>query len=144
MPALAELLPHKPPMRLVDAITSIDGGAIVCRATITEDTPFVAGGEVSNLLALELFAQTAATLCAARAYGRGQAMRVGVLLGVRELTLEAPTLAVGDVLEVDVRERWSDARVGNFRCQLRRDGVVLASGAINVQSGAPEQQEERA
>ena len=75
---------------------------------------------------------------------RGQAMRVGVLLGVRELTLEAPTLAVGDVLEVDVRERWSDARVGNFRCQLRRDGVVLASGAINVQSGAPEQQEERA
>ena len=40
---IEELIPHRPPMRLVDEIVSQDETSIVCKKTFTEDDFFVQG-----------------------------------------------------------------------------------------------------
>lgn len=40
---IESLIPHRPPMRLLDEIVSLEGSTIVCRKTFSEDEFFVQG-----------------------------------------------------------------------------------------------------
>jgi 3-hydroxyacyl-[acyl-carrier-protein] dehydratase len=42
-PQIEQLIPHRPPMRLVDEIVSLTDSTIVCRKTFAEDEFFVQG-----------------------------------------------------------------------------------------------------
>ncbi|MDC0721932.1 ApeP family dehydratase [Nannocystis bainbridge] len=136
-PPLDEILPHRPPMLLLDALTAAEAESATCRATVRAGAPFVVGERVSSLIALEYFAQTVAALFAYKARsGAGGPFR-GLLLGARDLELAASHLRVGDVLDVHCREQWASGPVAQFHCTLNRGGEQLATGAVTVLRGDP-------
>ncbi|WP_434422091.1 ApeP family dehydratase [Nannocystis pusilla] len=135
-PPLDEILPHRPPMLLLDALTAAEAESVTCRATVRAGAPFVAGGRVSALIALEYFAQAVAALFAYKARGGAGPFR-GLLLGARDLELAVSHLRVGDVLDVDCREQWASGPVAQFQCILSRGDERLATGAVTVLRGDP-------
>jgi predicted hotdog family 3-hydroxylacyl-ACP dehydratase len=137
-PPIAALVPHRAPMLLVDELVSQEGRAIVCRATIREDHPFLSDGEVSVLVAVELFAQTAAALVGLLASAGGPSMQSGALLGSREVLFSTDALHVGDVLDIRCEEVWTVGPAAQVVCALYRDGVKIAEGSINVMAGDPQ------
>lgn len=137
LPPIDELIPHRPPMLLVDEVVHHDGLKVVCRTTIRDDMPFVQGGEVSALLAIELFAQSAASLVSLLAAGKRRGLAAGALIGTRSMRLHTDVLRTGDIVEMRCEEKLAIGPTAQIHCELRRDGVLLAEGSINVMAGTP-------
>jgi predicted hotdog family 3-hydroxylacyl-ACP dehydratase len=57
---LLDLIPHRPPARMVDAVLEIGDRSIVCSGSVPTASPFAASGEAVLLGALEMAAQAAA------------------------------------------------------------------------------------
>ena len=137
-PALRDLLPHRPPMILIDELVHCEGQEVVCRVTIRDGAPFVEAGRVPALVSLEYFAQTVAAHFAWQSRHRAGGFTVGMLLGTRELTLETDYFHVGDTLTISGAETFTAPPISQFRCDLRdTQGRVLARGAISVLAGGP-------
>lgn len=124
-------------MLLVDEVVRHEGLTVDCRTTIREDMPFVRDGEIAALLAIELFAQSAATLVSLLAHQAGAPVMSGALLGTRQIDLHTDVLRVGDVLDIHCEEKMAIGMTAQIQCELRRDGVLLAEGSINVMAGTP-------
>lgn len=137
LPAVERLIPHRPPMLLVDEVVAHEGLTVLCRTTIRDDMPFVKDGEVAALLAIELFAQSAATLVSLLAHQGGVAVMSGALLGTRQIDLYTDVLRVGDVLDIRCEEKMAIGMTAQIWCELRREGELLAEGSINVMAGTP-------
>lgn len=136
-PALRSLLPHRPPMILIDELLHCGPQAVVCSVTIRDGAPFVADGRVPALISIEYFAQTVAAFYGYISRDREQ-FTMGMLLGTRELELLTDYLHVGDALTVTGQELWNGGNLAQFRCELRRGPELLAHAAISVlHAGAP-------
>jgi len=133
LPRVAELLPHVPPMLLLDELLDAGPGFARCAVRITEDSVFVEEGRVRAVVALEYMGQTAAALAGLESReGGGRRPAAGLLLGTRELTLRVPCFEVGDELLVEVKEEYKDERLSSFRCRVRRAGETVAEAVLNV------------
>lgn len=131
-PPIARLLPHGPPMILVDEVVADGGGVTVCRVVVREGAAFVEDGRVPAVVAIEYMAQTVGAFAGLRAREAGLPVRVGYLLGTRELVLETDSFAVGDELRIEAREVWNDLPLGAFACTVTRAGVRVAAATLNV------------
>lgn len=137
LPPITDLVPHRPPMLLVDEVVSREGQKVVCRTTIRPDTMFVEDGSIPALVAIELFAQSAAVLTSLLAVQTGVAIDSGALLGTREITLHTDRFEVGDVLEVHVEQTMAMGMMAHVDCALYRGDERLAEGSVQVMAGAP-------
>lgn len=137
LPKLAALVPHGPPMLLVDELVRHEGRSLTCRAVIRDDHPFLEPDGVPALVAIELFAQTAAALVGLLAPAGGPSMQSGALLGTRQVRLHVPAFAVGDELLIRCTEAWTIGPAAQIECTLTREGITLAEGSINVMAGEP-------
>jgi 3-oxoacyl-[acyl-carrier-protein] synthase-1 len=139
-PPLAELVPHKPPMLLLDRVLSYSTDRVCCAVEIRADSPFAGPGGVPAVVGVEYMAQCIAVYAGLAARDKGDPVRVGFLLGSREVRLDAETFAVGDRLEVEARRTWGDNDLGSFACHVRRGAEVLVHGNLTVYQGPlPEQ-----
>jgi len=139
LPHVRELVPHEPPMLLLDAVRSYDGDTIVCAVTIAADGLFVEqlNGQpgVPALIGLEYMAQCVAAYAGLAARQDGRPPRIGFLIGCRELRLDTEAFAIGDSLEVEARRVWGENDLGSFACAVKRAGEVLVSGTLSVYGG---------
>lgn len=126
------LLPHQPPMVLLDAVTAYGEDWIECTVTPVRDGLFARDGVVPNLVALEYMAQAIGALAGIRNLRKGGAPRVGYLIGARYLTLHANELHVGETLTVRARSVWQEARAGQFECHVLRGSTPVADGSLTV------------
>lgn len=142
LPPLAELLPHAPPMVLLDEVLAFDGATARCGLTVRPGSMFVESGRVRAVVALEYMAQAVAVCASLRSRARGEpAGQAGYLVGARELRLEAAGFEVGDALEVEATLEFDGRELGSFACALSRRGERLASGVLNVYRHPGPQQE---
>lgn len=136
-PPIDELIPHRRPMLLLDEVLEQEGISIVTQTTVREDMFFVQDGELPMMVAIELFAQSAAAMLSLRAQrGSTVDIRSGALLGTRKIELLEPACRVGDVLTTHCEEAIAVGPTAQIECKLLRDGVVVARGSINVMAGA--------
>lgn len=131
-PALHTILPHRPPMILIDELLEYSEHEVVCGVTVREGAPFVRDGRVPALISIEYFAQSVAAFFGYRGRHNPGLFAMGMLLGARELDLRADYLEVGDVLRVAGTLTWSSGELAQFSCELLRGDEVLARAAINV------------
>ena len=124
-------------MLLLDEVLEQVGVSIVTQTTVREDTFFVHEGELPMMVAIELFAQSAAALLSLRAR-RGSTIdiRSGALLGTRKIELLEPACRVGDVLTTHCTESIAVGPTAQIECKLLRDGATVARGSVNVMAGA--------
>ena len=134
---LDELLPHRPPMVLIDAVESFDAEArrLVARVTIGENQLFFDGKGVPNWVAIEYMAQTAAALVGYydRHVAPGQPARPGLLLGTRKLDLKLERFEAGRKYRISAENAFSDSDAASFVCSIEDDsGATVATANINA------------
>ena len=134
-PPVAELLPHRPPMILIDEILEITDTAVRARVVLTDQSPFVEDGAVSSLVSIEYMAQSIAAFAGASRRQRGEPVIRGYLIACREMTMVVDALAVGDELEVVATQIWHDEKLGNFDCSVTRRGETVARAWLSVYQG---------
>ncbi len=134
-PPLVDLLPHRPPMILLDRVIGEQDQGVTCEVTIAESSLFVRDGVVPAVVFVEYMAQAIAAYAGLKAGRNSETVRVGLLLGAREIRFFAAGARVGDRLEVSADRRFGDELLGNFQCEVRRGGEVLAHGALSVYQG---------
>ncbi len=136
LPPIAELLPHTPPMILLDEMVSVDGQKVVCRVKVRPDSMFVEDGKVPALVAIEYMAQAIGASVGLVAKTAGKPVKVGFLLGTRELALSVDYFEVGDELLVESERLFGEQVIGSFKSSVTRQGVEVASALVNVYQGS--------
>ena len=131
-PPIAELLPHKPPMLLLDAVTGFEEDAAECSVTIRDSSTFFERGGVPAWVAMEYCAQCIAAFAGLRARQNGGEPRMGLLVAARDLTLHTDVFHAGETLVIRVRREFGEERVGRFECTVTREGVVVATASLSV------------
>jgi len=144
-PPLIELVPHKPPMLLLDRVVAYSNDVVRCEVQIRADSPFVEDGQVPAVIGLEYMAQAIAAFAGLTARIEHREFRMGLLLGSRDLRFTTDAFAIGDRLLVEARRTWGENELGSFACQIQRqsgdgdddgDGdAPLVSGTLTVYHG---------
>src|SRR3954468_16947144 len=122
MERLVDLIPHRPPWRLVDRVTARGDAGVEAEKRVTADDPLLAGGELPELLVLEALAQTAA-LSNAGAVGRHE----GLLVAASRVTFDGRAKA-GDLLALHARKTATMGALVRFECEARVGERVIARG----------------
>lgn len=127
-PSVEHLLPHKPPMRLVDTLLEAGDSVILASATLRPDCLFVdAGGGIAVEIYPELVAQTFAAGAALRAGSRGQ----GYLAAVKDAAF-LEQASIGETLHI---RALLAARIGDIALvtgEVRRSTSLLAHLELKI------------
>ena len=124
LPPIAELVPHKQPMLLLDRVVSYSGDVVTCEVQIRPDSPFMSEGGVPAIVGVEYMAQCVAVYAGLSARAKGEPVRI-----------DADLFAPGDRLLIEARWVWGEDALGSFACQVKRDDVVLLEGNLTVYQG---------
>lgn len=126
----APLMPHQPPMAMIDTLVANDGNHCAAAFTVRADNRFLNNeGLLDPTVMPELVAQAAA---AADTHGNGGQIRTGFLALARDIRILRP-LRVGDkvlitAIDESPMEGWF---VITFSMTLA-DGTPCANGEISV------------
>ncbi len=133
---LLDVLPQKPPMVLLDAIVSHTDDETVCSVRIDPASPFAStDGSIPSWLALEYMAQCAAAHSGVCDREKGNAIRLGFLLGSRRVTFHVPHFDAGVQLSVSAKSTWNDGELASFACSVSDDrGATLAECELSAYS----------
>ncbi|MDC0674293.1 ApeP family dehydratase [Nannocystis radixulma] len=133
---VAELVPQRPPMLLVDEVLAAGDDAITCAAVVRPDNLFAVAGRVHASVVLEYMAQAIAAFAGLRARADGQPPALGMIAACRSLELHAEHLAVGDALQI-VATRVFAGAMAEYQAVVTRRGEPLAEAVLHVVTTAP-------
>lgn len=137
-PLIADYLPHKDPLLLLDRLCGRGGGGEVwleAQVDVTAESLFYdpAWPGVPAWVAFEYMAQAIAALSgvAGREADGGQP-KIGFILGIRDFSCAVDAFRAGQTLDVRVAQIFRDGAVVSFQCQVRRAGEELAAAVVNA------------
>lgn len=129
----ADLLPHAPPMVLIDSLVGYDDTGCRAQIRITPASRFFVGGcGVPSYVGLEYMAQTCGMHVGRRARDNGQKVRIGYLLGTRDFHSDIGWFTDGAVLEIDVVQILEDDPMAVFDCRICCNGQQIVTARLNV------------
>ncbi len=131
-PPIAELVPHRGPMSLLRTVQHFDPTAVLCDAIIGHDSPFLRGGRIHAVVALEYMAQTAAVWTGLTLRAESKVQRSGFLVSVPSMVLSVPHFEVGDELSIRASQLYRGADSAVFECSVELRGEVVASATLTV------------
>jgi len=135
LPPIGELVPHGPPMCLLDRVLAYATDTLDAEVAIAPASMFCTGGQVGAWVGIEYMAQAVAAFAGMQARARGEAVRVGLLLGTRRYTCSVAASPVGTVLRVRAhRVLQGENGLGAFECRIEdaAAGTLLAEASITV------------
>lgn len=128
-------VPHRGAMLLLDRLLAADEDGAVAEVTVQRDGLFLHDAGMPSWVGMEYMAQTVAAWAGWRAQKKGQAVKIGFLLGSRKYEAAQPFFAPGARLVVSVRcELMGDSGLGMFDCRIQPAGeeMLLATARISV------------
>jgi predicted hotdog family 3-hydroxylacyl-ACP dehydratase len=136
-PDIRELLPHSGPMVFLDRVLVADAESLSAEVIIRPASMFFDGQGVAAWVGVEYMAQAIAAHAGYQAGQRGEAVKVGFLLGARRYQASTPLFALGCALRVSVqRVLQGENGLAAFECRIEdssdSDGVALAHATITV------------
>lgn len=129
---LDSLLPHKPPMILIDEVVEYQTDTIHAIVTIREGVPFCQNGQVPAYVALEYMAQTVGVWSGLRGRQFNISPQIGFLLGTRHLKLNRCHFTLEEELHIYGNLKFHDGEMASFECRVDIDHVTVASALLNV------------
>ena len=133
---LADLVPHRGRMMLLDGVESYDAARGVLRAwfEVRADNVFFDASldGLPSWTAIELMAQAAAACAGAHdlAESPGASPRPGLLLGSRKVAMPRAVYPLGERFAVTAAEAFHDDESGAFECEIRDAHGALAASCI--------------
>lgn len=135
MTDIAEILPHKPPMLLLDDIVEIDLNKKYVKTSfkVTDKNIFFdkSVNGIPSICGIEFMAQTIG--CYAYFANGEKEPKIGFLLGSRLFNNLTEVFELGDVFTVTAEEIYFDEGISAFGCSIfDKFGREIASASINV------------
>lgn len=130
MPAIADLLPHRPPMLWLDEVLEHGEHHIVCGLEVQDTPAYCDEGQVDCTIAVEWMAQAAGAFIGLRDRAGGDAPRPGFLIGAPQVTFEADSFSIGQRLRVEATHSFGDANLASFECRVLQGEAPLVSGTL--------------
>ncbi|MBF0118665.1 MAG: hypothetical protein HQK79_07495 [Desulfobacterales bacterium] len=129
---LDEILPHKPPMRLIKRLLSFEHGKGTAEAIIDDDNIFLDdAGYLNTTTLIELIAQTFAAIKCYDDLLCRRPLKRGFLVGIRKVQFMGKAI-IGDILKINVKTRTTlGAFMAAYGEVIIRDEVI-AKGEITV------------
>ncbi|MEZ5992165.1 MAG: hypothetical protein R3E76_07410 [Planctomycetota bacterium] len=126
-----ELIPHRPPMVLIDAVAEYGPERIRAIREVRAGDPFVSADGLDDAALLEVIAQTIAAGDAMYAQSKGGRVQRGYLTGLTGVVVQGRA-AVGETIEVtgDCLKRMDG--MGLFEAEARVGDRVLAKGRFKL------------
>lgn len=140
---IADFIPHRAPMVLLDKVISYQRDTLVTEVTITTQSPYFDDRlqAVPNYVGIEYMAQSIAALAGVEAKLRNHKIRVGFLLGSRKLTLHAKQYHLGCSYRTHVKRLYQEGSgLAVFDCQIylmpdtgtELEQILVAEANVNV------------
>jgi predicted hotdog family 3-hydroxylacyl-ACP dehydratase len=137
MPDIAALVPHSGQMILLDRVLSADAESLCAQVRIHAGSVLCGDDGVGAWVGIEYMAQAIAAHAGFTALQRGEAVKVGFLLGSRKYEARVPHFAPGSVLHVHVqRVLLGENGLGAFECRIDVAGgaqeTTVATATVTV------------
>jgi predicted hotdog family 3-hydroxylacyl-ACP dehydratase len=129
---VADYLPHRPPMLLIDHIVEATDDRVVCRATIHPDCVFAIDGAVHPAAMIEWVAQACAICIGVVAARDHTPPRAGLIIACREISFGVDQLAVGDELTIVANKLFVQPQLATFTGTVQRGGALCATVQLSV------------
>lgn len=135
---LDDLLPHRPPARVVDEVVSHDGDVVVVAWTVDASHPLVVDGTTPAGIALEVVAQGAAVHAGLVRQAAGQPPETeGFVVGVPRLAVHRAALPVGRRVEAHVVREDGDGALARYTGTVSDADGHVADVVLTVMGGSP-------
>jgi predicted hotdog family 3-hydroxylacyl-ACP dehydratase len=134
-PPVAELVPHREPMVLLDQILRWEVGEVECAMTVREGARFVEDGALLAPFTIEHMAQAVAVCLGYEAYRGGRGIRVGMIVSCREFRAHRVQAAVGDELRVHALRDLGNESVSHFQCEVQHGSELFSSATLTLFHG---------
>ena len=135
-----ELLPHDPPMVLLDRAISFEDATFIAEVDVRGDSVLCQGDGVPGWVGIEYMAQAVAAHAGCKARLDGKPPAIGYLLGTRSYKCSVAAFPVGETLEVHIESLYVEMGLGAFACKIDM-GETVASATINVYRPGPDMSE---
>ena len=139
--AAVDLLPHKPPMVLIDAVRAWGEGRLEATVAVRPGISFFVPEQgVPAYVGMEYMAQACGAYAGLQAMVAGEPVRVGLLLGTRRYLAQVGWFEPGQALDIKIVELFRDGSIGMFDCRIEHEGRTLATAQLSVyllEPGAP-------
>ncbi len=130
---IVDLLPHDPPMVLLDRYVSSNETELRAQVNITADSQFYdAKGGVPAYVGIEYIAQAVSAFNGLQDKEAGKKVQPGFLLGSRKVELFTDYFALGSVLDIQVTTSFNDGEMAVFDGLVSHQGAVLVKARINA------------
>jgi predicted hotdog family 3-hydroxylacyl-ACP dehydratase len=129
--AFRELIPHRPPMVLIDSVIDYGPDRIRASREVFDGQPFVADGCLDDAALLEVIAQTIAAGDAMYAHSKGGTVMRGYLTGLTGVKIHSQA-RVGETIEVAAECLKRMDGMGLFDIQATSNGRPLAEGRFKL------------
>ena len=131
---LTKILPHKPPMILLDDILEMDikNGTLTAVFKVNQQKIFYEAGKgIHTLTGIEFMAQ--AIGCYAYFKNNCKEPKPGLLLGTRLYNNKIPYFEKNEEYKVTVKEVFTDNKIAAFDCLIYdNSGEEITSAGVNV------------
>lgn len=130
-----ELVPHSPPMVLLDRILHYDETSLSAEIDISAASMFYESdvNGVPAWIGIEYMAQAISALSGLRSRERNVPVKLGLLLGSRKVLLHEKVLRSGERFTVMVRQLiWDPSGLANFEGRIFHGERLCAEARINV------------
>jgi predicted hotdog family 3-hydroxylacyl-ACP dehydratase len=133
-PSIDKLIPHRPPMMLIDEVVGeVEEGLIVIARPDSRAWYAREDGSMPAWIGIELMAQAISAWAGLQEYKAGMPPRKGFLIGTREYTSKSSSFAAGKPLFIEVHRVFSDPQgLAAFNCLIRDDTTMLAEAVVKV------------
>lgn len=132
---VADLLPHRAPMILIDNLLAYQTDTLLTEVNITAQSAYFdeTAQSVPNYVAIEYMAQSIAALAGIEAKARQEPIKIGFLLGTRKLKLHIHAFKQGEQYQTRVSRLYQeDSGLAVFDCQILYNNEIVAEANVNV------------
>ena len=133
IPDLRALVPHAGPMVLLDRVISADEERLCAEVSIRPDSMFCTAEGVGAWVGLEYMAQAVGAYAGYVAHLRGEAVKIGFLLGTRRFDCDRSYFSVGTRLQIHIKRVFqSENGMGSFECRIDDGAGEIARATLTV------------
>lgn len=131
--SIPDLLPHEPPMVLLDHIEDYGSDYVVTKVLIEKAKPFfIEDHGVPSYVGIEYMAQTCGVLAGLQSKEHGSPISLGFLLGTRNFHVKKPWFKLGESLSVHVKEVFRQEQMGVFDCCIKEGSESVVTAQLNL------------